>query len=74
MWPENWAAVQTFRRCATQWRRAGLEARPTGLDYAVVLALLDKVFRVADLDDGLARVQIMEDEALALFKLRRARN
>ncbi|MDX1755888.1 MAG: DUF1799 domain-containing protein [Marinobacter sp.] len=34
--PENWEALNLFLECTTQWRRAGLEAVITGLDYGAL--------------------------------------
>lgn len=41
VWPENWEAVSLFLRMITQWR-VGMHG-PTGLDYGVLLALIDRL-------------------------------
>lgn len=41
LWPENLPAVELYLAAETQWRHAGMNGVPTGLDYAGVRALLD---------------------------------
>jgi hypothetical protein len=41
LWPENIPAVELYLAAETQWRHAGMNGVPTGLDYAGVRALLD---------------------------------
>jgi len=40
MWPECAAVWQLWERLQTQWRYAGMQGQPTGLDYAGVTAFL----------------------------------
>tara|TARA_R110002049_G_scaffold30388_8_gene104230 strand:- start:96 stop:353 length:258 start_codon:yes stop_codon:yes gene_type:complete len=70
VWPENWPAVQVFVACATQWRRAGLEARRHGLDYTAV----ESVMRLLEIQNPVAtfqRVRRMEAEVLERLQARR---
>ena len=67
VWPEHTAALRLFMRCGTQWRTS--MAGYVGLDYNVVLSLMDRM-RLDDeaheqlLDD----VRVMEDEALRVIR------
>ncbi|GAB0058049.1 hypothetical protein SIID45300_02389 [Candidatus Magnetaquicoccaceae bacterium FCR-1] len=36
VWEENFEPVNLFLLCATQWRRAGMDGIPVGLDYIAV--------------------------------------
>lgn len=65
VWPENWDAVEVFGALQTQWR-IGM-AGPTGLDYAVLPAVME-LFEVAHRADCFAGVQVMETEALDVFR------
>lgn len=38
LWPEHLPAARLFDGCCTQWRHAGMDGTPTGLDYAGVRA------------------------------------
>lgn len=38
LWPEHLPAAQLFDAACTQWRHAGMDGTPTGLDYAGVRA------------------------------------
>ncbi|MEO5341098.1 MAG: DUF1799 domain-containing protein [Magnetococcus sp. MYC-9] len=38
VWSENRDPLHLFLLCATQWRHAGMDGMPTGLDYAGVEA------------------------------------
>lgn len=38
LWPEHVPAARLFDACSTQWRHAGMDGAPTGLDYAGVRA------------------------------------
>lgn len=61
---ENWEALEVFSMCDTQWRRAGMEAQPVGLDYTAVEAVL-RMQGVADTRDCFDRVRLIERGALA---------
>lgn len=67
VWPENWNAVRVFTACATQWRVSA--ARRTGLDYAAVYAVISMLGIEAN-EDLLARIQVLEAEALKEFSWR----
>lgn len=41
LWPENVPAVLIYLACDTQWRYAGMNGVPTGLDYDGVRAVMD---------------------------------
>lgn len=69
VWPENHEAVTLFCRVGTQWR-AGMGGA-TGLDYNVVLTLIDRLGLGADEADELfedvrhlerAALEVMRDE------------
>jgi len=62
-WPDTRAAVELFRRVATQWRTGAAGA--TGLDYAAIYPLMDRMGLSADAwDDLFSDIQVMEAEAL----------
>ena len=71
--PENWAAVQCFLDCQTQWQKrtlvsmAGSMTIHVGLNYARVKVVIDTLYTDHDPQDLFMRLQIMEREALALF-------
>ena len=67
VWPENWAALEVFGAMQTQWR-VGMSG-PTGLDYAALPAVLD-LLGITERADCFAGVQIMESEALDIFRAR----
>jgi len=64
VWEENWAAVEMFLRCQTQWRTTmgGL----LGLDYGAVAWLL-RLYEVENQRSLLEDLQIME--AAVLIKI-----
>ena len=67
MWPENWPAWCTFCELESQWR-TGMNG-PTGLDYAVLLSLMDRLGLDAEsFDDLLDDVRVMEAEALKVMR------
>jgi len=67
VWPEHQAALRLFSRMATQWR-TGMNG-PTGLDYAVLLSLMDRLGLDAEsFDDLLDDVRVMEAEALKVMR------
>lgn len=43
IWPENWPAWHLFAELDTQWHRAGMEGRKTGLQYPVLWARMDRM-------------------------------
>jgi hypothetical protein len=63
VFPENWQAVSVFVRMGTQWRRAGLKAMPTGLDYAA-LPVVARACGVKLTGLLLDQVRTLEGEAL----------
>lgn len=67
MWEENWAALDMFLRCQTQWRTTmnGL----LGLDYQAVAWLL-RLYEVEDPRSLLEDLQIMEAAVLVFFQKR----
>lgn len=64
VWPENWDAVRVFTACATQWRISA--GHRTGLDYAALYAVIQMLGITAN-EDLLARIQVLEAEALKEF-------
>lgn len=66
VWPENWQALEIFSALQTQWRIS--MAGPTGLDYAVLPAVMELQHIAAPDRPGLfASLQVMESEALKVF-------
>lgn len=62
-WPENAAAVHLFCRLGTQWR-SGMGG-PTGLDYAAVYPLIDRLQLAPDEWDWLLEdIRTLEIAAL----------
>ncbi len=65
LWPENWPAWRLFAELDTQWHRAGMEGRKTGLMYPVLWARMERLDLPPDdwqrlYDD----VRVLEDAAL----------
>lgn len=69
--PGNWPALRVFLGAETQWRRAGMNGVPTGLELAAIPAIAGMLGIPADAD-LLARIRVLEGEALAAM-LERAR-
>jgi hypothetical protein len=67
IWPENWPAVEVFSAMLTQWR-IGMGG-PTGLDYAALPAVMD-LLEVERRTECFAGLQVMESEALEVFRLK----
>lgn len=64
VWKCNWPVVMAFLDVATQWMRAGLDGRITGLHYGNVLIWIDHHYprrRRREIFEGL---QVMERAAL----------
>ncbi|MPW17873.1 hypothetical protein GCT13_13235 [Paraburkholderia sp. CNPSo 3157] len=67
IWPENYDAVLLFCRLGTQWRTG--VGGPTGLDYCVVLAMIDRLGLDADeADDMFEDVRHLEMAALEVMR------
>lgn len=66
VWPENQQALDTFSAVLTQWR-IGIGG-PTGLDYAVLPAVME-LRGVPHADRGALfdSIRVMENEALRVF-------
>lgn len=64
VWPEHEDAVVTFLRCQTQWRTT--MSGVMGLDYGVVLQLLD-LYAVGSRQQVLEDLQVMEGRAKELI-------
>ncbi|WP_025324505.1 DUF1799 domain-containing protein [Deferrisoma camini] len=67
--PDNREAWELFCAAATQWRRAGMEGIPTGLDYAAVDALR-RAFGIRAGRDLWERIRVLEAEALRVMTKR----
>jgi hypothetical protein len=67
VWEENWAALELFLRCQTQWRTTmkGI----LGLDY-VAVAWLFRLYAVEDERAMLEDLQVMEAAAMAALNER----
>jgi hypothetical protein len=61
IWPENWVPYLVFVRVSSQWRMS--QCGPTGLDYNVVLSVLD-LMRVKRKLETLDAIRVMESSAL----------
>lgn len=67
--PDAVPAVRVFSAAQTQWRRAGIGGHATGLDYAALPALMGFCgIDPADQPDVFGGVQILEAEALTIFR------
>ena len=62
--PQNWPAVRVFLAAETQWRRAGMNGVPTGLELAAIPPIAGMLGIPADAD-LLARIRVIEGEALS---------
>lgn len=64
VWPENWPVFELFTQVQTQWRTGA--RGPTGLDYAAIYPLLDRVHPAdpAAWSDAFGAIRDMEIEAL----------
>jgi len=67
IWPENWPVWCFFRRVETQWR-VGMGG-PTGLDYSVVLTMIDRLkLEEAEADELFEDVRHLERAALKVIR------
>jgi hypothetical protein len=64
--PENWDAVETFCRCATQWSY-GVMGGVIGLIYPDVKTVLDLTQPKKRHRELFLAIQIMEQAALEIF-------
>lgn len=62
--PENWASVQMFLRCQTQWRTTA--AGVCGLDYSAVQWVF-RLYEVENPRELLEDLQIMEAAAIEIL-------
>ncbi len=62
--PENWAAVQLFLRCQTQWRTTA--AGVCGLDYSAVQWVF-RLYEVENPRELLEDLQVMEAAAIEIL-------
>lgn len=67
VWEENWATLELFLRCQTQWRTTMNGV--LGLDY-VAVAWLFRLYAVTDERSMLEDLQIMEAAAMATLNAR----
>ena len=67
VWEENWAVLELFLRCQTQWRTTMNGV--LGLDY-VAVAWLFRLYAVDDERSMLEDLQIMEAAAMATLNAR----
>jgi len=73
LWPENVPAVLLYLSCDTQWRYAGMNGVPTGLDYAGVRAVMDlQAIPRADRPGLFADLQTLEQAQLQVSHQRLA--
>jgi hypothetical protein len=68
VFPANWAALRVFLNLATQWRHAGADGVPVGLEYAAVPVVAQALDVPAD-GDLLARLRVLEGEALRVMRV-----
>jgi len=64
VWPENWAAVEMFLRCQTQWRTSMNGV--VGMDYGA-LAWLFRLYEVEDPRSLLEDLQLMEGAVMQIL-------
>ena len=64
VWPENWAAVEMFLRCQTQWRTSMNGV--VGMDYGA-LAWLFRLYEVEDPRSLLEDLQVMEGAVMQVL-------
>lgn len=63
VWPENWRAIEVFRRFSTQWRVG--PAGPIGLDYGVIQYEATRMHLTdAEYDDLMEKIRVIEDAAM----------
>tara|TARA_R110002020_G_scaffold165300_2_gene352683 strand:- start:26 stop:298 length:273 start_codon:yes stop_codon:yes gene_type:complete len=67
VWEENWAAVEMFLRCQTQWRPT--MAGVCGLDYTAVEWLF-RLYEVKNQPAVLEDLQVMEAAGLKILNQR----
>lgn len=67
VWEENWAVLELFLRCQTQWRTTMNGV--LGLDY-VAVAWLFRLYAVDDERSMLEDLQVMEAAAMATLNER----
>ncbi|MEI6158371.1 MAG: DUF1799 domain-containing protein [Roseococcus sp.] len=67
VFPANWAALRVFLNLATQWRHAGADGVPVGVDYLAVRVVAELLGVPADAD-LLARLRVLEGEALRVMR------
>ena len=67
VWEENWAVLELFLRCQTQWRTTMNGV--LGLDY-VAVAWLFRLYAVDDDRSMLEDLQIMEAAAMSTLNAR----
>ena len=67
VWEENWAVLELFLRCQTQWRTTMNGV--LGLDY-VAVAWLFRLYAVDDERSMLEDLQVMEAVAMATLNER----
>jgi hypothetical protein len=73
LWPENIPAVELYLAAETQWRHAGMNGVPTGLDYAGVRAVMDlQAIPRADRPGLFADLQTLEQAHLQVSHQRLA--
>jgi hypothetical protein len=71
LWPENVPAVRLYLACDTQWRYAGMNGIPTGLDYDGVRAVMAlQAIPHADRPALFADVQVLEQAQLQVIHQR----
>lgn len=69
LWPETEKSVSLFSSVSTQWRMGF--SGPIGLDYNVVLNLMDRMkLSQRDFDDQFYDLRIAESEALSIINKR----
>ena len=61
VWPENWAALDLFLRCQTQWRTDN--GQRVGLIYSELIAI-GNLYSVENLGRVVEDVQVIEAEIL----------
>ncbi len=71
LWPEHWPAVRLFASAFTQWQVS--HSGPVGLRYEALPVLRDaQGIAPADWPQVLADLQVMEQQALEIWREQRA--
>lgn len=60
---DDYPAYEIFAQLGTQWRIAGMNGQPMGLEYSAIPMMMD-IYETADRKHILSCIQIMERQAI----------